>query len=70
MKKEIVYIGDVLNTAARIQESCKRFSRDFLISEDLLNKIPAMENIKATFVEEIIPRGKENPVRLYSLEQV
>lgn len=68
LKKEIVYIGDVLNTTARIQEDCKRLSKDFLISEDLLSRIPDLEKVKASFVEETIPRGKEKSVKLYSLE--
>ena len=68
LKKEIVYIGDVLNTTARIQEDCKRLAKDFLISGDLLEKMSGLANIKASFVEETIPRGKEDCVRLYSLE--
>ncbi len=70
MKKEIVYVGDVLNTTARIQEDCKRLAKDFLISEDLVKRINNLENIKATFVEETIPRGKKKHVKLYCLEQV
>jgi len=70
MKKEIVYIGDVLNTTARIQEDCKRLATDFLISEDLLSRINDLVGIKASFVEEIVPRGKERHVKLYSLELV
>jgi len=69
MKKEIVYIGDVLNTTARIREDCKRLAKDFLISEDLLNKIEGLSGINASFVEETIPRGKEEQVKLYSLEE-
>ena len=68
LKKEIVYIGDVLNTTARIEEDCKRLGKDFLISGELLNKISDLENVKATFVEETIPRGKEESVKLYALE--
>lgn len=68
LKKEIVYIGDVLNTTARIQEDCKRLRKDFLISENLLDRIDMLGNIQSSFVEETIPRGKENPVKLYSLE--
>ena len=70
LKKEIVYIGDVLNTTARIQEDCKRLSKDFLISEDLLNRISGLETIRATFVEETTPRGKEERIKLYSLEKL
>lgn len=68
LKKEITYIGDVVNTTARIQEDCKRLVKDFLISEELLNRISGLGNVKASFVEETIPRGREQSVRLYSLE--
>lgn len=69
LKKEIVYIGDVLNTTARIQEDCRRLSKDFLISEDLLNSISGLGNIKASFVEETTPRGRDESIKLYSLER-
>ncbi len=38
-KKEIVFHGDVLNTASRIQAECNALKRAFLISEDVLNKL-------------------------------
>jgi adenylate cyclase len=69
MKREIVYIGDTVNTASRIQEDCKRLKKDFLISEDILKNIRSLGAAKAFFVEETIPRGKVNPVKLYSLEE-
>ena len=69
LKKEIVYIGDVLNTASRIQEDCKRLSKDFLISESLLKEVNNLDSIKTVFVESTIPRGKEKSIKLYSLEQ-
>jgi adenylate cyclase len=68
LKKEIVYIGDTINTASRIQEDCRRLERDFLISEDILKQIPSLGTTQASFVEETIPRGRVKPVRLYSLE--
>lgn len=70
LKKEIVFIGDVLNTTARIQEDCKRLDKEFLISESLLNQVAGLGDIKASFVEETIPRGKEEKVKLYSLEKL
>ena len=69
LKKEIVYIGDTVNTASRIQEDCKRLKKDFLISEDILKNIRSLGAAKAFFVEETIPRGRVNPVKLYSLEE-
>lgn len=69
LKKEIVYIGDVLNTTSRIQEQCKRLSKEFLISGNLLDHIENLEPVRATFVESIVPRGKEKSIKLYSLER-
>jgi adenylate cyclase len=69
LKKEIVYIGDTVNTASRIQEDCKRLEKDFLVSEDILKHIPSLGVTKASFVEETILRGRASPVRLYSLEE-
>ncbi len=68
LKKEIVYVGDVLNTTSRIQESCKSIGKDFLISEELLKRINQLGKIKAAFVEETILRGKESQIKLYSLD--
>ena len=70
LKKEIVYIGDVLNTTSRIQEDCKRLSKDFLISEHLLSSVEELDPFNATFVESTIPRGKEKSIKLFSLEYV
>lgn len=58
LKKEIVYIGDTVNTASRIQEDCKRLGKDFLVSGDVLKHIHSLDAIQATFLEETIPRGK------------
>ncbi len=69
LKKEIVYIGDVVNTASRIQEDCKRLGKDFLVSEDILKHIHSPDTIQASFMEETIPRGRVKPVRLYSLDE-
>lgn len=38
-KKEIAFLGDVINTAARIENECNHHQRPLLISSDLLLKI-------------------------------
>ena len=68
VRREIVYIGDVLNTAARIQEQCKVHGKDILVSEDVLQSIGETNGLNTHFVDEIIPRGKERPVRIWSVE--
>lgn len=69
LKKEIVYGGDVLNTTARIQEDCKRLGKDFLISEELLSNVLDLKDIKAQFLDDTVLRGKQKPIKIYSLEK-
>src|SRR5262249_51255040 len=42
LKREIVYNGDVLNTAARIQDECNKYGRDCLVSGILMNRLKEM----------------------------
>ena len=67
VRKEIVYAGDVLNTAARIQEECKRLGKDFLVSGAALTYLRASNGFDAVLEKEMIPRGKEEKVKIYSL---
>lgn len=67
VRREIVYIGDVLNTAARIQEQCKVHGDDVMVSEQVMNISENMDELNCRFVDEIIPRGKEEPVRIWSV---
>lgn len=68
VKKEIVYCGDVMNTTARIQEDCKRLKAEFLISGELLNRIPHLGDFTVQYLERTIPRGKEKAIKLYRVE--
>ena len=70
IKKEILFIGDVLNTTSRIQEACKRLSKDFLISEELIKNFQNIDDFTASFEEETTPRGKDKKVRLYSVDKL
>lgn len=68
-KKEIVFHGDVLNTASRIQAQCNLQKKIFLISGDVLNKIKLPEEFKSVELGEFKLRGKEQIVNLYSIEK-
>ena len=69
IKKEIIYIGDVMNTTARIQEQCNKLGEEFLISETLLNMLEKDSKYRTRFVEELLLRGKENKVRLFAVSE-
>ena len=70
IKKEIVYHGDVINTTARIQEECNKYSQKFLISEYMLQNIELPEYLRSEFVGEIQLKGKEKKVKIFGLKSI
>jgi len=68
IKREIVFHGDVLNTTSRLEGECNRFEKSLLISEELLSHLSLPAYIKATYQDEIMLRGKERAIKIFSLE--
>jgi adenylate cyclase len=69
IKRDIVYHGDTVNTAARIRSECRAYDRDLLVSGQLLNRLrtptlPEMERIGR-----IRLRGKEEEIDLFAVKQ-
>lgn len=68
-KKEIVFHGDVLNTASRIQSQCNSLGKKFLVSEDVLKRIVLPEEFKSVCMGKFMLRGKQQEVELFSIEK-
>ncbi len=68
-KREIVYFGDTINSAARLQALCKEAKQDFLVSADLLSMITLPEGITATDVGEVELRGKSRLIGVRALSR-
>jgi len=69
-KREIVYHGDTINTASRIQSVCNTFRKSFLISEDLKNEIEIGGMFDADFIDTIKLKGREKQMSLYNVEEI
>jgi adenylate cyclase len=69
-KKEIVYHGDVINTASRIQEECNVLHRSFLVSAEVLDFIDLPEKYSSEPLGEYLLKGKEQAVEIYSIEEI
>ena len=67
LKKEIVYSGDVLNTAARIQSLCKTYHRDLIISEDLATTFSNPSYFKTTLLDEVVLSGKSDSTKIFGI---
>jgi len=68
-KKEIAFLGDVINTTARIENQCNSHQRPLLISGDLLQKISLGKEYKYEEIGDIHLRGKMEKIELYAIER-
>lgn len=64
VKSEIVYLGDVVNTAARIQSACNELGADFLISQGAAAQLPTQTWLKLEPLGEVELKGKSAPMLL------
>ena len=68
-KREVAYMGDVINTTARIQGACKKLQARVLISDEYYRLIIDNTRFSAEFVGKGRLRGKEEPVGLYRMNR-
>lgn len=69
LKKEIVFTGDVLNTAARIQGLCREAKEELLISEEVRDALPEPSSYVFTELDRIYLRGKQFAVTIYGVKE-
>lgn len=67
LRQQIVFVGDILNTAARLEEYAKRARLDLVVSDVLLKRIVLPPDITAVPCGDLVLRGKEGPVSAYSV---
>ena len=67
LRRQIVFVGDILNTAARLEEYAKRAGLDLVVSDALLSRLELPPGVLARRCGELELRGKEAPVAAYSL---
>jgi adenylate cyclase len=66
-KLSIVYLGDTLNTAARIEETAKTLGHDCLISDALLARLALPPSLRADPLGPLRLRGRSRPIVLHAL---
>jgi len=68
-KREIVYFGDTINTAARIREACKEFQRPLLVSGELLRRMDLPPRYAAVSLGIVRLRGREQEIELFTVSR-
>ena len=66
IKRDIIYSGDVLNTAARIQEQCNKYRVNLLISEETLALLDT-SSLDVRPMGSFDLRGKRQTLELYTI---
>jgi class 3 adenylate cyclase len=67
LRRQIVFVGDILNTAARLEEYAKGTGFDLVASGAVLGQLALPPGIEATPCGELALRGKEASVAAYGL---
>lgn len=70
VKRERIFSGDVVNTAARIQNTCNDHGVDNLLSDELLQVLRLPANYQVREIGSIELKGKKQPTRLWTIDQV
>ena len=71
LKRQIVMIGDTMNTAARIEGACRKFGRDYIASGELLARIGALPpGVVAESLGPVPLAGKSGELELFALSRV
>lgn len=65
VKQTIVFLGDTVNTTARIEAACKELDVTVLVSEDLANRLENREGLGFEDIGPVTLRGKAEPTRLF-----
>jgi adenylate cyclase len=68
-KREIALLGDTMNTAARIEQTCRDTGQHFLASKPLLDRTRKPADVVATSIGEHLLRGKSELIELFALER-
>ncbi len=68
IKKDLIYCGDTMNTAARIRSMCNELDEPYMLSEDFMQDFhqPFGYNIEKIGTMEL--KGRSEPVKLFSLK--
>jgi len=70
IKRDITYSGDVLNTTSRIQNMCKEFNEEVIVSGDLAGSLRLTDKFSAQSLGAIKLKGKQKETLLIALKSI
>ena len=68
VRRRPTFLGDTVNTTARIEATCKEHGAPQLASEDLVQRLEDQNEFLFDDVGPVTLRGKTDPLRLFRLQ--
>ena len=66
-RKQIVFVGDVVNTASRAEAEARARQRSLIVTGDLFAQIDLPPGIEARALGAVQPKGKEQAIELFEV---
>jgi len=68
IKRDLLYSGDTINTAARIRSMCNELNEPFILSEDFMHDFSTPHGYNIDEIGTIELKGRSEPTKLYALK--
>ena len=68
-KREIVFLGDTVNTGARLEQACRELNKEIIVSGEILSQLTLPDGVEAIGLGPIQLRGKDQAVEVFSLRR-
>ena len=68
IKRDLAFLGDTMNTAARIQGLCGKYDADLLISDSLREHLNGASDLELEQIDHLGLKGKQQSVGIYSVK--
>jgi adenylate cyclase len=69
LRREVAYVGDTLNVAARLLDAAKTIGRDILVSAELLQRAKVPEDLRTEELPMLNVRGRAAPLAIAALSR-
>ncbi|MGP1383873.1 MAG: response regulator [Thainema sp.] len=66
-RMDTTVIGDVVNTASRLEELTKTYGVPIIVSEKTVAALPAHHPFQLLYLDQIVPRGKQQPIQIFQV---
>ena len=68
IKRELIYSGDTMNTAARIRSMCNDLNESFILSEDFMHDFHQPHGYEISKIGIMELKGRSEPVKLFAVK--